>query len=182
MNSFQETEALRDDAFAESFVLTKIQDSLQDISRNLGLENVGLPKLSIDFSSINFTESFDTKEDTKCENLNSITEKLNQDQSYVVNCIMNEIPPGVTVDDPYAPVTRPFRHKFDRSRSFFLDALRGTAKTFTIRAIQPILRLRGQKFIAVATFAIAALPLENGRTAHSTFGIPIPCFSEVSAA
>ncbi len=110
----------------------------------------------MDFSSINFNESFDTKEDTKFEIVNSITEKRNQDQFYVANCIMNEILPGVTVDDPSAPVGRPFRDKFDRSRSFFLDALGGTGKVFTIRAIPSILRVRRQKVIAVATFAIAA--------------------------
>ncbi len=91
---------------------------------------------------------------------------------------MNEVLPGVTVDDPYSQVIRPFRHKCDRSRSFFFDAPRVTGKKFTIRSIQSILRVRGQKVFVVATSAVATSLFENGRTAHSTFKIPIPCSSE----
>lgn len=60
----------------------------------------------------------------------------------------------------------------------FLDAPGGTGKTFKIRAIQELLELRGRKTIAVATSAVAASLLPGGRTAHSVFKIPIPCFSD----
>ncbi len=59
------------------------------------------------------------KNNTQCENLNSIIEKFNEDQYYVVNCIMNDVLPGETLDNTYAPVSRPFGQTFDRSRSFF---------------------------------------------------------------
>ena len=87
---------------------------------------------------------------------------------------MNQI---VTVADPYAPVTRPFSHNCGWSRAFFLDASDETGKTFVIRVIQSILKLRAQKVIAVATSAVAASFLDRGRTAVSVSKIPIPCFS-----
>ncbi len=64
---------------------------------------------------------------------------------------MNEFLPGVTGDDPYALVRRPFRQKSKRSRSFYLDAPGGT-----IRAIQSILRIHGQKVIPITTSAAAS--------------------------
>ena len=79
-----------------------------------------MPKISIDFSTIDFNEPLDTTKNTQYEDLNSNTENFNEDQSYVVNCIMDEVLPGVIVDDPYAQVIRPFRHKCDRFRSFSL--------------------------------------------------------------
>ena len=126
VNAFLETEALKDDLFAENCVLNGIHDSLSEIKSNLGLEKVGLPKISIDISTIDFNEPMDTAKNTQYEDLNSITETFYKGQSYVVNCIMSKVLPGVTVDNPYAQAIRPFRHKCDRSRSFFLDAPVGT--------------------------------------------------------
>ena len=62
---------------------------------------------------------------------------------------------------------------------FFHDAPGGKGNIFSIRAIQSILILRGQKVISIVTSAVAASLLENGRTANSTFNIPIPCFVEI---
>ncbi len=47
-------------------------------------------------------------------------------------------------------------------------------KTFVTRAIHDFLRLREKKAVAVATSAVAAVLLDEGRTEHSTFKIPIP--------
>ena len=41
-----------------------------------------------------------------------------------------------------------------------------------------MLRLRKHKVIAVATPAVAASLLEDGRTPHSAFKIPIPCHAD----
>ena len=56
-----------------------------------------------------------------------------------------------------------------------MDAPEGTGKTFTIREIQSVLSNRKHSVIAVATYAVAASLLEDGRTAHPVFKIPIPC-------
>ncbi len=45
-------------------------------------------------------------------------------------------------------------------------------------AIHDFLRLLEKKVVAVATPAFAAVLLDEGRTAHSTFKIPIPCTAE----
>ena len=66
--------------------------------------------------------------------------------------------------------------KGNSERAYFLDAPGGTGKTFTIRAIQALLQLRNRTVLPVATSAVAASLLPGGRTAHSVFKIPIPCF------
>ncbi len=78
----------------------------------------------------------------------------------------------MTVDDLNRAVSRA---QSTISTAFFLDAPAGTRKTFLTRAILAFLRLRSKKVIAVAASAIAAALLDGGRTAHSTFKIPIPC-------
>ncbi len=45
---------------------------------------------------------------------------------------------------------------------------------FVTRAIHDFFRLREKKVIEVATSAVAAVLLDEGRNAHSTFKIPIP--------
>ena len=91
---------------------------------------------------------------------------------------MSEILPGVTTENLDAPVQRPFNHKPTCSRAYFLGAPGGTGKTFTIRAIQSLLKIREHRVIAVATSAVAASLLDGGRSAHSEFKIPIPCYLE----
>ena len=56
-----------------------------------------------------------------------------------------------------------------------MDAPGGTGKTFTIEVICDFLRLRNKNVICVASSGVAAILLKGGRTAHSTFKIPIPC-------
>ena len=47
-----------------------------------------------------------------------------------------------------------------------------------MRTIQSLLTLRSREVISVATSAVAASVLDNGRRAHSVFKIPIPCVFE----
>lgn len=56
---------------------------------------------------------------------------------------------------------------------FFLDAPGGTGKTFLLNLILAEIRSRKQIAIAVASSGIAATLLEGGRTAHSTFKLPL---------
>ena len=55
----------------------------------------------------------------------------------------------------------------------FLDAPGGTGKTFLLNTILAKVRLGGKIALASASSGIAATLLKGGRTAHSTFGIPL---------
>jgi len=56
---------------------------------------------------------------------------------------------------------------------FFAQASAGKGKTFTMNGIIAKVRSRGQIALAVASSGLAAQLLADGRTAHSTFQIPI---------
>ncbi len=78
VNAFLETGTLRNEAFTAKLVPNEIQDSLRKASRNLDLVKVGLPKISIDSSYVDFYEPFDTKKNTQWEDSNSITKNSNE--------------------------------------------------------------------------------------------------------
>ncbi|KAL8616750.1 hypothetical protein ACOMHN_017787 [Nucella lapillus] len=56
---------------------------------------------------------------------------------------------------------------------FFLDAPGGTGKTFLINLVLAKMWSEGKIAVAVATSGIAATLLPGGRTAHSTFKLPL---------
>ncbi len=58
-------------------------------------------------------------------------------------------------------------------RAFFVDGLGSTGKTFLYSCLLNTVRAQGRVAIAVASFGIAALLLDGGRTAHSRFKIPM---------
>ena len=58
-------------------------------------------------------------------------------------------------------------------KSFFLDAPGGTGKTFLINLLLAQIRSSGKVALAVASSGIAATLLSGGRTAHSTFKLPL---------
>jgi hypothetical protein len=58
---------------------------------------------------------------------------------------------------------------------FFLHGPGGTGKTYLYNTLCYHLRAQGKIVLCVASSGIAALLLQGGRTAHSTFKIPIPC-------
>lgn len=58
-------------------------------------------------------------------------------------------------------------------RLFFLDAPGGTGKTFLANLILAKIRQSGKIAIAVASSGIAATLLNEGKTAHSTFKLPL---------
>jgi hypothetical protein len=57
---------------------------------------------------------------------------------------------------------------------FFLNGPGGTGKSFTWATLAHSLRAEGKIVLCVASSGIASLLLPGGRTAHSTFAIPIP--------
>lgn len=59
------------------------------------------------------------------------------------------------------------------SKLFFLDGPGGTGKTFVYNALLRSLRDDGYRCMAMASSGIAACLLEEGRTAHSSFAIPL---------
>ena len=67
-----------------------------------------------------------------------------------------------------------------RSCLFFVDALRGTGKTFLLNVLLDYARSRDRIALAVASSGIAALLLHGGRTAHSHFRIPIAAIDHTS--
>ncbi|KAK4515822.1 uncharacterized protein ATC70_010779 [Mucor velutinosus] len=60
-----------------------------------------------------------------------------------------------------------------QSKLFFIDGPGGTGKTFIINALLDAVRKQNHIAIAVASTGTAALLLKGGRTAHTTFKIPI---------
>lgn len=58
-------------------------------------------------------------------------------------------------------------------KQIFLDAPGGTGKTFLINLILAYFRSRGHIINAVASTGIAATLMAGGRTAHSTFNLPL---------
>ncbi|CEP12386.1 hypothetical protein [Parasitella parasitica] len=60
-----------------------------------------------------------------------------------------------------------------QSNAFFIDGPGGTGKTFCINALLNAVRRNNAIAIAVASSGTAALLLNGGRTAHSTFKIPL---------
>ena len=81
------------------------------------------------------------------------------------------------------------RHAFDAitdsvennlGRLFFLNGPGGTGKTFVYNTVCHHVRSKGLIVLCVASSGIAALLLRGGRTAHSTFKIPISALNEDS--
>ncbi len=69
---------------------------------------------------------------------------------------------------------------FRNEHVVFADAPGGTGKTFVNSAICAKLRACGKIVLATASSGIAAQLMAGGRTAHSTFKIPVSTISEIS--
>ncbi len=65
-------------------------------------------------------------------------------------------------------------------RAFFVDGLGGTSKTFLYSCLLSTMRAQGRVAIAVASSGIAALLLDEGRTTHSHFKIPVQGLNSTS--
>ena len=170
---------LEADNDALKYAMKEVEDVLKDINSRLSLEEFGFTRQEENMPALPKIRVESTKsEEEHREEVEIAVKNFNLNQKKVFNAVVGEILPGVTADDPFAPVGEGKRIKPWKSCSFFLDAPGGTGKTFTIRTIQSLLQLRDRKVISVATSAVAASLLEKGRTAHSVFKIPIPCHAE----
>ncbi|KAH7858485.1 hypothetical protein Vadar_024403 [Vaccinium darrowii] len=61
----------------------------------------------------------------------------------------------------------------NKGTTFFLNGGAGTGKTYVYNTIAHKCRSLGHIVVTVASFGIASLLLKGGRTAHSTFCIPL---------
>jgi hypothetical protein len=61
----------------------------------------------------------------------------------------------------------------NNGKTFFLHSAGGCGKTFVCNTIAAAVRAQGKIALCVASSGIASLLLEGGRTAHSTFKIPL---------
>ena len=66
----------------------------------------------------------------------------------------------------------------DEGGLVFVDAPGGTGKTYVTKLILSKVRSQGHKALAVASSGIAATLLPGGRTAHSTFKLPLDLVSD----
>lgn len=69
-----------------------------------------------------------------------------------------------------------------KGKIFFLDAPGGTGKTFLINLLLAQVRQSGKIALAVASSGIAATLLSGGKTAHSTFKLPLSVSLEQQSA
>lgn len=90
------------------------------------------------------------------ENQN-LKKQLNVDQKYAFKYIINAV----------------YMRPESKKKLFFIDGPGGTGKTFLYKVLLNTIRLKGDIAIAVASSGIAALLLQNGRTAHSRLKIKI---------
>ncbi|KIH61442.1 hypothetical protein ANCDUO_08287 [Ancylostoma duodenale] len=59
------------------------------------------------------------------------------------------------------------------NRLFFIYGKAGCGKTYTLNALIAALEKEGRRVLTTASTGIAATLLKNGRTAHSTFSLPV---------
>jgi ATP-dependent DNA helicase PIF1 len=79
-------------------------------------------------------------------------------------------------------ITAAVRDRNSANRIFFLDGSGGTGKTFLYNTILTTLRAEGYRCMAMATSGIAACLLLQGRTAHSSFAIPLKLHDQSTCA
>lgn len=142
------------------FIYNKCLQSLEDITlsmRNVRLCELGLPSpnRARDETFNNEVEreiSYDVAEMQAYYNQN--LPRMVDDQRSAFNCITSAI-------------------DLNKGGIFFLDAPGGTGKTFLINLILNHVRLNGDIAVATAASGIASTLLFGGRTAHSTFNLPL---------
>ncbi|KAL8621834.1 hypothetical protein ACOMHN_046038 [Nucella lapillus] len=96
--------------------------------------------------------------------------EINYDQDDMADFVPTHEP--TLVEDPLIAYNAVLG-ALEQGEFFFLDAPGDTGKTFLINLLLSKVRQRGDIAIAVASSGIAATLLTGGRTAHSTFKLPL---------
>ena len=86
---------LQRDSLTETYVLNEIQNSFREMTGNLDLEQLAIPKIHSDFSFIASDERLKPKDRAEWKNFDSSIKKFNGGQANVFNSISNETLPGV---------------------------------------------------------------------------------------
>jgi PIF1-like helicase len=99
-------------------------------------------------------EQLDYNRDELAVRVTENVAKFNAPQQTVYNAVMDSVNNNI-------------------SRVFFLHSAGGCGKTFVCNTIAAAVRAQGKICLCVASSGIASLLLGGGRTAHSTFRIPL---------
>ena len=157
-------------------ILNEIEAQLQTISGK-SLDHYGLPQPPQDLPPLLQPQEPAGNTTALTSIIDESVPLLNEAQRQVFREIVHAVVPSAALPETILAGSHPPTASAGRNM-FFLDAPGGTGKTFVINAIQTFLELQGKTVQTVATSAVAALLLRNGRTAHSTFRIPIPVDKE----
>ena len=138
--------------------LIEIDDLLQDMGSSMA-QFPDLPQPDLSQNILSETRAFRRErydENEQLDKFNALMPNLanNVDQLNIFQQITNAI-------------------EFDLAKQFVINAPGGCGKTFVFDCISTYLRSKGLIVICCASTGIAAWNLEGGRTAHSTFKIPI---------
>eukprot|EP00794_Sanderia_malayensis_P002203 gene2203-biopygen1972 len=148
-----------------TFQQQHIHMCLADIQRNLQIHGKSLkdfpemPQLPADYAQPRQAAD-EINIEQEQEQGQRMFEQLNPEQLQVHNTIVQAI-------ETQSP-----------DNCFFLDGPAGTGKTFLYNTLVHNLQASGHKVKCVAYSGIAATLLIHGRTAHSTFQIPIPLLDD----
>lgn len=104
---------------------------------------------------------------------NTIDTMVQQYNRNDLTAFVNDNVPKLVPDQRHAYETIVDSVNNNMGRLFFLDAPGGTGKTFFANLILAKIRQSGKIAIAVASSGIAATLLNEGKTAHSTFKLPL---------
>jgi len=170
IHEIQRSQAVPQD-LTEAQLESCYQKALIDISRRLmayGKSVRNYPELpQIDQSVFNQEEEerrslFDQEvarynPETLANEVRIYEENMNADQLHIYNTILHSV----------------FNPGPDTRTCFFIDGPGGTGKTYLYHALLAKIRADSGIALATASSGIAATLLPGGRTAHSTFGIPL---------
>ena len=119
----------------------------------------GMPQIVHDWGVVAggnrlLNEQLNYDRDFLAERVNTNSALFNDDQRNVYNAVMDSV-------------------NNNSGKLFFLHSAGGCGKTFVCNTIAAAVRAQGKIALCVASSGIASLLLEGGRTAHSTFKIPL---------
>ena len=147
-----------DEDESERIALAQIASYL--IARGSQLSDFGLPQLEQRPREVEIEISYFTPRQNYLRSLASdAVENLNHEQLEIYHHIIT--------------LCRRFLRDNNLLNPIFIDGKAGRGKTYLVNAICNTLRSEGKIVVVVGTTALSALLYERGRTAHSTFGIPV---------